>query len=166
MNDIRIKRLREVITEKGWTQKRIAEECGYTQQYISNLLKGIRPVSAESAKAIGEALGVDPEYITGESDFKNKKDYWKKSMEFHGQFEGKILEMLEMLNIQISAEPVIVERHERRMDEHLNVISDEMTERSQVYKVSSPTGEKFFTESDLMKMKDDLVKSIITRLCD
>lgn len=86
MEDISRERLKQLLDEKGWTQKRLSEECGYTPQYISYLITGSRPIVKENAKIIGEVLGVLPEYILGTIDYKRFEDtpmdyfqeIWKK----------------------------------------------------------------------------------------
>lgn len=164
MEDIKIERLKEIVKEKGWTQKRIAEECGYTQQYISYLLNGTKPIGVDCATAIGKVLGVNPDYILGISEFKNDKDYWIKASGYHASVEAKLIELLELLEIEISYEPYTIERTEKRIDTKMNTISEVVTERSQAIKVKSPRGERIFTEMELYKLRDDLVKSIIDKI--
>ena len=161
MEDIKIKRLKEVIKEKGWTQKKIAEESGYTQQYISNLLKGIRPIGDDCANAIGKVLGINPEYILGKSDFKSTEDYWKKSCKYHDNFESKLLELLEMLDIHIDMEPYILEKRIIKRNANLTEIENVVTERSQAFKILMPGNEKIISEIEFHTMKNTIVKNII-----
>lgn len=164
MEDIKIERLKEVVKEKGWTQKKIAEESGYTQQYISNLLKGIRPIGEDCANAIGKVLGINPEYILGKSDFKSVEDYWKKSCKYHANFEGKLLELLEMLEIHVSMEPYILEKRTIKRNTDLSEIENTVDERSQAFKISMPGSEKIISEMEFLSIKNDIVKSIIDRI--
>ena len=164
MEDIKIDRLKEVIKEKGWTQKKIAEESGYTQQYISNLLKGIRPIGDDCANAIGKVLGINPEYILGKSDFKSTGDYWKKSCEHHSNFENKLFELLEMLDIYISMEPYIIEKRIIKRNTDFTEIENIVNERSQAFKISMPGNEKIVSETELLSIKNDIVKEIIDRI--
>ena len=50
-------RLAEVLKELGWTQKRLAEETGLSENAITNLLKNPRQVRLETLDAISRATG-------------------------------------------------------------------------------------------------------------
>jgi len=51
----RIRNLREA---KGWSQERLAEECGLHRTYIGALERGERNVAALNLRKISSALGV------------------------------------------------------------------------------------------------------------
>jgi transcriptional regulator with XRE-family HTH domain len=46
--------------EKGFTQERFAEASGYTQQYVSDLERGLRNPTIVTLYHIATALGVSP----------------------------------------------------------------------------------------------------------
>ena len=149
MKDIKLERLKEVILDKGWTQKRIAEESGYTQQYISNLLNGVRPIGEECAKSISKVLDIDPDYILGKTDYKSKEDYLLKSINYHSDLESKFLELIEVLQTFVYLEPYTIEKRIIKKDNHLNELENIMISRSQAYKLVSPYGEQLLTEMEI-----------------
>lgn len=52
--------IRKLICEKGFLQKFIAEQSGFSQQEFSDLLNGRRVLKAEYIPRIAKALGVTP----------------------------------------------------------------------------------------------------------
>lgn len=53
---VNLKKMRE---DKGYTQKRLADETGVTRTAIANIEGGFSKPSIELAKKIGEVLGFD-----------------------------------------------------------------------------------------------------------
>ena len=51
-------RLRGLRTREGITQKQLAERLGIRQHHVSEMEKGIRSISVDMAKRIGEAYNV------------------------------------------------------------------------------------------------------------
>ena len=45
---------------RGWSQERLAEECGLHRTYIGDIERGHRNVSVDNVERIAEALGVTP----------------------------------------------------------------------------------------------------------
>lgn len=66
------RRLKEVLKEKRVTQLALAEQCGYTQVYISNIVKGKRPMTYEASKHFAKALKVRQEYLLCKDDYKDE----------------------------------------------------------------------------------------------
>jgi len=50
-------RLAEILDEIGWTQKRLSEATGISEQSISNLVRNPRSVRFETLDAIARATG-------------------------------------------------------------------------------------------------------------
>lgn len=44
-----------------WTQKQLAEKLGIPWQHISNMERGIRPISVSMARRLGKVFGCSPE---------------------------------------------------------------------------------------------------------
>lgn len=49
--------LRELLEQKGWSQKELARRTGLSQPYISDMCRGARPISAETAVILERVLG-------------------------------------------------------------------------------------------------------------
>lgn len=62
-----IKRLR---LEKGWSQKRLAEEAGLSQSFIHSIEVGQKSPTIRSIRKIAKALGVPVEEIIHEGETK------------------------------------------------------------------------------------------------
>lgn len=45
---------------RGWTQKVLAEKLGVSVQNVSEMERGVRPVSRKMAGKLGEVFGMDP----------------------------------------------------------------------------------------------------------
>ena len=54
--------MRETLNELGMTQAAFAEAIDVSAMRVSHLLKGDRPVTAELALRLGQALGQTPQY--------------------------------------------------------------------------------------------------------
>lgn len=63
-------RLKGLLAEHKMKNSELAEKTGYSAVYISNLVTGNKPMSAEAARCISEVFHVPPEYLLGESDCK------------------------------------------------------------------------------------------------
>lgn len=161
MEDIKIKRLKELLKEKGWTQKKLGDECGYTPQYINYLLKGTRNIVDENAKVLGKVLNVDPAYILGKTDYKSNGDYWMQSLTYHTQVETKFIDLLGSLEINLSIEEKFIERRTIIKDLDFNEIENTQDGLSQLYKLTTPQGEKYMTELEFHNFKEKVVKTIL-----
>ena len=50
------------IAARGWSQSEFAERCGFSNQYVSDLLRGKRGVSIQAALAFERVLGTSAEW--------------------------------------------------------------------------------------------------------
>ncbi len=54
--------IRDEIEARGWTQTDLAEILGRPLKAVSEILSGKRAITPETAKGLGEAFGVDPQF--------------------------------------------------------------------------------------------------------
>jgi transcriptional regulator with XRE-family HTH domain len=54
--------------ELGWTQKELAERCGFPYQVISGLERGRQSIYAERLGKLAEVLQVSSDYLLGLKD--------------------------------------------------------------------------------------------------
>lgn len=75
--------LRETLDELGLTQAAFAQVIGVSPMRVSYVLKGVRPVTAEMALRLGQALGQTPQYwlnLQVAYDLKVAKAEFKESL--------------------------------------------------------------------------------------
>lgn len=82
------KRLKECIIAKGISQKELAEKSGYSEQYISYIVRKKKNMSSDSAKVFAEILDVDAEYLLCETDDKNFADWLDRIHKEDGEKES------------------------------------------------------------------------------
>ena len=58
-------RLKECLDDAGMTQKELAEKANCTPQFISNVIKGKRNMSFQTAEIFAEILQVRSGYLLG-----------------------------------------------------------------------------------------------------
>jgi transcriptional regulator with XRE-family HTH domain len=64
-----IKKIEELMKEKGWTKYRLAKNAGLPQSTVISLLSGrVKNPSTDTLTKIASALGVSASYLLGESD--------------------------------------------------------------------------------------------------
>lgn len=68
------KRLKECLSDFPMTQNKLASLTGYTQQYISNIIVGKKPMTIKAAKLFSEYLNIQEEYLLCESNYKTKQE--------------------------------------------------------------------------------------------
>jgi transcriptional regulator with XRE-family HTH domain len=52
--------LRKLRSSKGWSQERLAQECGLDRSYVGGVERGERNISLENIVRISKALHVSP----------------------------------------------------------------------------------------------------------
>lgn len=74
-------RLAQCRNKKGMTQKELGKMVYVTGQHISNVERGVKPMSLELARALSKLFGVREEYLLGEDDSptESEKDWALRS---------------------------------------------------------------------------------------
>lgn len=67
----RYDRLNELVKEKGIKKAHLCRQMGTSLYYLRDAEKGNADISEENVSIIADCLGVDPLYLTGESDIKS-----------------------------------------------------------------------------------------------
>ena len=65
-------RLKEVLGQKKISQLELSKLSGFTPQYISYIIQGLRPMTVSAANAFSKALNIRQEYLLCEDNYKNK----------------------------------------------------------------------------------------------
>ena len=63
-------RLKECLNNSNMTQNELSSLTGYTQQYISNIVVGQKPMTIKAAKLFSKHLHVREAYLLCESNHK------------------------------------------------------------------------------------------------
>jgi transcriptional regulator with XRE-family HTH domain len=74
-NSVFSRRFKDLRTEKGLTQKEVAERLGVGKSIISMYEKGTRDPGRETLELICDFFNVDYDYMTGKSDVKRRNSY-------------------------------------------------------------------------------------------
>ena len=69
-------RLGECRKDRKLTQAELGERAGLATKTITAIENGSRNLTKSNAILIGNILGVSPEYLLGESEYKNMADEW------------------------------------------------------------------------------------------
>ena len=64
-------RLRELVEEKGITQKKVAEELGWPRRTLNNYVLGAREPDLAAISAICDYFGCSADYLLGRSSYRN-----------------------------------------------------------------------------------------------
>lgn len=64
-------RLKEILHRKRITQLELSTHSDFTPQYISCIIRGMRPMSISAANAFSKVLGVRQEYLLCEDDYED-----------------------------------------------------------------------------------------------
>lgn len=97
--------IRRIRKEKRITQKKLAEMTGLTNVVINYYEHGVKNPTIETVRKIAEALGVEPEKLTGEELTEQKaiKRLFSVFREFDGQMfmkDGKIAVSFQKLDLK------------------------------------------------------------------
>lgn len=71
-------RLKQCIIDANMTQVELASASGFTQQYVSNIVVGKKPMTVKAASVFSKLLGVRQEYLLLEDDYKTQREFWGK----------------------------------------------------------------------------------------
>ena len=84
----RARKLERALRNKGWTRKQLAEETGYDEKAIRNILAG-EPVRDQTVVDVSQALGIEPETDTKHDRVEVAEDeYGGYSRSTHRQYES------------------------------------------------------------------------------
>ena len=64
-------RLRELVEEKGITQKKVAEELGWPRRTLNNYVLGVREPDLAAISAICDYFNCTADYLLGRSSYRN-----------------------------------------------------------------------------------------------
>lgn len=88
-------RLRKCIEEKNIKQKDVAAAAHFTEQHISNIVKGKCKLTTDTARTLSKVLGVRIEYLLCEDDYKTKFDYYLSNMKNMEQIANCLCRILD-----------------------------------------------------------------------
>ena len=84
----RARKLERALRNKGWTRKQLAEETGYDEKAIRNILAG-EPVRDQTVVDVSQAVGIEPETDTKHDRVEVAEDeYGGYSRSTHRQYES------------------------------------------------------------------------------
>ena len=96
------KRLKECLADSQMTQGEMSSLTGYTQQYISNIVVGKKPLTIKAAKLFSDVLNVREEYLLCIDTFKTESDIIRYENNSSCLNFQRISQYLETLNIKIT----------------------------------------------------------------
>lgn len=82
-------RLRELLDEKKWSQRELAEKCGTTAATISRWLSGTNVADVQGVISIAKAFNVSTDYLLGITSVRSESD---KSLSVEKRFLTDIYE--------------------------------------------------------------------------
>ena len=95
LNIICGERLRKCIEEKNMKQKDVAAAAHFTEQYISNMVRGKCKLTTDAARTLSKVLDVRMEYLLCEDDYKTSFEESLTFMKKHGQITDCLCKILD-----------------------------------------------------------------------
>lgn len=95
LNIICGERLRKCIEEKNMKQKDVAAAAHFTEQYISNMVRGKCKLTTDAARTLSKVLDVRMEYLLCEDDYKTSFEESLTFMKKHGQITDCLCQILD-----------------------------------------------------------------------
>lgn len=89
-------RLKQCISHARMTQKELSNMSGYTQQYISNIVRGKRNLSLEASRIFSKILKVDEKFLLCETNYKNDFDSSISRIRSRDQLRALSLQLLNL----------------------------------------------------------------------
>lgn len=68
-------RLKEVLNQKKISQLELSKLSNFTPQYISCIIRGLRPMTVSAANVFAKTLNIRQEYLMCEDNYKNKLSF-------------------------------------------------------------------------------------------
>lgn len=96
------KRLKECITAVKMTQSQVAKESGFTQQYISNIIRGLKPMTVTAARTLSKVLNVREEYLLCEDNYRTDREIFTTSANLHQESRNITTKLLNMAGYKIT----------------------------------------------------------------
>lgn len=90
-------RLKEILNQRKTTQLELSKHSGFTPQYISNIIHGLRPMTISAANAFSKVLGIRQEYLLCEDDYKDISSF-KNNEKVKNEVSHASLELQQELN--------------------------------------------------------------------
>lgn len=164
------KRLKNCLKRMGKTGIWLAENAFLSQQYISRIINGKAPLSAENVDRFSKLLNVRPEYLLLESDYMTEEDRITAICGNNIEIETACINLIELLGYKIidtekNSDGNYVSIH--RDYKKINVLMDDTPERIlhkvdntppiRVYIFKNPLGQKKYIEQDKLYQ---IIKSI------
>ena len=106
-------RLKSLLATKGITQKDFAAKLGYTEQHISQIIKGKRRLTAEMAHKVAEEFSCRFEWLMGYDDFETLNERLHAISDADYEIRQSIMKILEMRMYEIGTERVVCQKMRR-----------------------------------------------------
>lgn len=169
-------RLKQCIMDANMTQAELASASGFTQQYISNIVVGKKPMTVKAASVFSKLLDVRQEYLLLEDDYKTQREFWEKR---HSLFEKRDDIAMQLLNL-CGYEPVcdFIENWEElgldkqiygpfpdgdNAGKHVPLELDRQTRHST--EIIAPNGKRFYCDTeDIEILSYELIEYIYFRM--
>lgn len=103
-------RLKSLLAAKGITQKDFAAEFDYTEQHISQIIKGKRRLTAEMARKVADEFDCRYEWLMGYDDFKTLNERMHAISETDYEARQLIMKIIELHKYGIGTERVVCQK--------------------------------------------------------
>lgn len=169
-------RLKECITNADMTQKQVADKAGFTQQYISNIIRGLKPMTITAARSLSKVLHVREEYLLCEDDYLTERDMWDKRRNLLEQSDSIALQLLSLAGYEPICDFVsnwkklgldkTIYGPFKKGDYAGKHIPDEYDSKTiMMTEIQAPNGKKFYCDSeDLYLLNYELIDYINLRM--
>jgi len=103
-------RLKSLLVANGTTQKDFAAKFGYTEQHISQIIKGKRRLTSEMAHRVAEEFCCRYEWLMGYDDFKTLNERMHAISEAGYDTRQLIMKILKLHKYEIGTERVVCQK--------------------------------------------------------
>lgn len=103
-------RLKSLLAAKGMTQKEFAGKFNYTEQHVSQIVKGKRRLTPEAAHKIADEFFCRYEWLMGYDDFETVNDRIHAISESDYESRQLIMKILEIHKYKIGTERVVCQK--------------------------------------------------------
>ena len=114
-------RLKECLDSAGMTQKELAEKANCTPQFISNVIKGKRNMSFQTAEIFANILKVKPGYLLGTEIMKTDEELFRNRTFSQAIRNSVLLDVFRSFNIRICEAIVDIKTPDgKHITDHIN----------------------------------------------